>query len=107
MATTLPVTLLESGSLSVVLRAASETPGELAMRRRLVAGRNLSAEHAAQASVRVAGPCMALGEAAGIGAALSLAQGDAVTAVSVSAIQAELRRLGAIVEPEWYGAMGR
>ena len=72
----------------------------------LVAGRNLSAEHSAQASVRVAGPCTALGEAAGIGAALSLAQADAVTAVPVSAIQAQLRRFGAIVEPDWYGGVG-
>lgn len=32
----------------------------------LVAGRNLSATHVAQASARVAGPCFAMGEAAGI-----------------------------------------
>lgn len=65
----------------------------------LVAGRNLSAEHAAQASVRVAGPCMAMGEAAGIGAAMSLAAGGAIRSVAVGALQAELRRHGAILEP--------
>ena len=40
----------------------------------LVAGRNLSATHAAQASVRVTGPSMAMGEAAGAAAAASLSR---------------------------------
>ena len=68
----------------------------------LVAGRNLSAEHAAQASVRVAGPCFAMGEAAGIGASLSLAVDADVTAVEAAAVQAHLREEGAIVTPDWW-----
>ncbi|MFO1218030.1 MAG: FAD-dependent oxidoreductase [Burkholderiaceae bacterium] len=67
----------------------------------LVAGRNLSAEHAAQASVRVAGPCLALGEAAGLGAAASLAAGGDAHAVDVTALQTRLRAHGAILEPAW------
>ena len=67
----------------------------------LVAGRNLSATHAAQASVRVAGPCMAMGEAAGTAAAASLSAGDDVRAVDVTALRAKLQRHGAILDPEW------
>jgi hypothetical protein len=67
----------------------------------LVAGRNLSAEHAAQASVRVAGPCLAMGEAAGIGAVASLALEGGTRAVDVDALQANLQREGAILAPAW------
>lgn len=65
----------------------------------LVAGRNLSASHAAQASARVAGPCMAMGEAAGTGAAASLTAGGDVRAVRVDALQATLEHHGAILTP--------
>lgn len=65
----------------------------------LVAGRNLSSAHAAQASVRVTGPCMAMGEAAGTAAAASLASGANVRAVRVEALQATLERHGAILTP--------
>ena len=65
----------------------------------LVAGRPLSAEHGAQASVRVAGPCLALGEAAGVGAAASLADGGRVRSVEVGALQRRLREAGALLEP--------
>ncbi len=67
----------------------------------LVAGRNLSAEHAAQASVRVAGPCLALGEAAGTGAAMALAHGGDVRAVATVGIQAALEGNGAILTPDF------
>ena len=67
----------------------------------LVAGRNLSAEHAAQASVRVAGPCMALGEAAGAGAAASVADGGSARTVDVGALQRALEREGAILTPDF------
>ncbi|MCL4695783.1 MAG: FAD-dependent oxidoreductase, partial [Burkholderiaceae bacterium] len=67
----------------------------------LVAGRNLSAEHGAQASVRVAGPCMALGEAAGTGAAMSLAAGGEPRALDLGALQSRLRAEGAILDPAW------
>jgi len=65
----------------------------------LVAGRNLSAEHAAQASARVAGPCVAMGEAAGTAAAMSLSAGGAVRSVAVEALQRNLRRAGAVLDP--------
>ncbi|MFO1301230.1 MAG: FAD-dependent oxidoreductase [Burkholderiaceae bacterium] len=67
----------------------------------LVAGRNLSAEHAAQASVRVSGPCMALGEAAGMGATASLSHDGNLRAVDLFELQTQLRAQGAILEPRW------
>jgi hypothetical protein len=67
----------------------------------LVAGRNLSAEHAAQASVRVAGPCMALGEAAGAGAVASLAHGGRTRAVDVEALRRGLQAEGVLLEPDF------
>jgi O-acetyl-ADP-ribose deacetylase (regulator of RNase III) len=66
----------------------------------LVAGRNLSATHAAQASARVAGPCLAMGEAAGIAAALALAHEARVRDVAVESLQDSLRRAGAVLSPE-------
>lgn len=66
----------------------------------LVAGRNLSAEHAAQASVRVAGPCIAMGEAAGTAAAMSLAADAQVRQVELGALQSALRANGALLEPQ-------
>ncbi len=67
----------------------------------LVAGRNLSAGHAAQASVRVAGPCLALGEAAGTGAALALAKPRAVRDLPVAEVQEALRHHDAILDPDF------
>jgi hypothetical protein len=67
----------------------------------LVAGRNLSAEHAAQASARVAGPCMAMGEAAGTAAALSLGVDAHVRAVAIAQLQARLEHHGAILTPDF------
>jgi hypothetical protein len=65
----------------------------------LVAGRNLSADHGAQASARVAGPCMAMGEAAGTAAAMSLAREARVRDVDVTRLQARLEHHGAILTP--------
>lgn len=67
----------------------------------LVAGRNLSASHAAQASARVAGPCLAMGEAAGTAAALALTGQIAMRDVPVSAVQGALEQQGAILTPRW------
>ncbi len=67
----------------------------------LVAGRNLSAAHAAQASARVAGPCIAMGEAAGVAAALAVPDRVAMRDVSVGAVQRTLERHGAILSPNW------
>ncbi|MCC6870674.1 MAG: FAD-dependent oxidoreductase [Burkholderiales bacterium] len=66
----------------------------------LVAGRNLSATHVAQASARVAGPCFAMGEAAGTAAAMACRHGGAVRAAPVTDVQAELVRHGAVLTPE-------
>jgi hypothetical protein len=52
----------------------------------LVAGRCISAEHDALASCRVMAPCMAMGEAAGIGAALAARTAAASSAIPDVAI---------------------
>lgn len=67
----------------------------------LVAGRNLSASHGAQASARVAGPCFAMGEAAGIAATIGLSARVALRDVPVASVQRTLERHGAILTPEW------
>jgi hypothetical protein len=67
----------------------------------LVAGRNLSAEHAAQASARVAGPCMAMGEAAGTAAAMSLAADGRVRNVAIDMLQGRLLHHGALLTPHF------
>lgn len=56
----------------------------------LVAGRCLSAEHSAQASARISLACLAMGEAAGMAAAMGMPQ--------VAALQARLRGEGAILQ---------
>lgn len=66
----------------------------------LVAGRNLSATHEAQSSARAGGLCFAMGEAAGLGAALSLGHGDRVRGVPVERLQDELQRQGALITPD-------
>ena len=63
----------------------------------IVAGRCLSASYEAQASARVSGPCMAIGEAAGIAAVLALKKDGNVTEVDVSELQSILRQRGAII----------
>ena len=65
----------------------------------LVAGRCLSATQDAQGSIRVSGPCFAMGQAAGTAAALSLAGGVDPTDVDVAKLQATLRRDGAFLGP--------
>ena len=66
-----------------------------------VAGRNLSATHPAQASARVVAPCMAMGEAAGLGAAMALSEGASARRVPVAALQARLASAGAILTPDF------
>ncbi|MDQ0218117.1 FAD-dependent oxidoreductase [Peribacillus cavernae] len=53
----------------------------------LMAGRNISATHEAQASVRVSAICMAMGQAAGIAAYLALSQENQVRHISVEKLQ--------------------
>ncbi|WP_422033271.1 FAD-dependent oxidoreductase [Roseovarius sp.] len=82
----------------------------------VMAGRCVSATHVAQASLRVAGTCFAMGEAAGIGAALATERhGGDLRALDVQALRAELAERGAYLgdgspecfvpgEPELEGA---
>lgn len=64
----------------------------------LVAGRSVSATHEAQASVRVMGPAMAMGQAAGTAAALSIKQGVSPRKVSTQELRQSLRAQGAVLE---------
>jgi hypothetical protein len=63
----------------------------------LVAGRCVSADHDALASVRVMGPSLALGEAAGTAAALAVRDGRPVAAVDVGELQNDLLARGALL----------
>ena len=61
----------------------------------LVAGRHYSSTPAAQRMSREIPPCMAMGEAAGLAAALALETGVEVSAIEVKELQARLRARGA------------
>ncbi len=61
----------------------------------LVAGRHYSATTSAQKASREIPPCMAMGEAAGVAAALALSGDVPVRKVDVKAIQAQMRKQGA------------
>lgn len=61
----------------------------------LVAGRHYSSTAAAQRISREIPPCMAMGEAAGVAAAIALSEGVMVDAVDVRRVQAKLRAQGA------------
>jgi len=71
-----------------------------------VSGRNLSAEHVAQSSARVAATCMAMGEAAGTAAALTIVDNCASHALDVRALRAVLRGQGALLAPDHVDAAG-
>jgi hypothetical protein len=61
----------------------------------LVAGRCLSAERAVQGAARIIPYCFAMGEAAGLAAALALEQGGEVRAINTDTLRAKLRAQGA------------
>ncbi len=63
----------------------------------LVAGRCLSADHDAHASVRSMGQCMAMGQAAGAAAALAVRSSGSPRDVRISDLQARLRAMGAVI----------
>jgi FAD dependent oxidoreductase len=63
----------------------------------LVAGRCLSADHDALASIRVMGPSLALGQAAGTAAALAAREAVPVAEVAVDELRASLSNQGAIL----------
>ena len=64
----------------------------------LVAGRCISTTHIAQASTRVMGQALAMGEAAGVLAAQSANAKIIPREVSPDKVQQELRQCGAILE---------
>ncbi|HSF16219.1 MAG TPA: FAD-dependent oxidoreductase [Vicinamibacteria bacterium] len=61
----------------------------------LVAGRHYSATSVAQRTSREIPPCMAMGEAAGIAAAMALDRGILVRSIDVARLQKKLRERGA------------
>lgn len=63
--------------------------------RLLVAGRHYSATPQAQKISREIPPCMAMGEATGVAAAVALASGTSVRSVDVAEVQKRLRAVGA------------
>jgi hypothetical protein len=63
----------------------------------LVAGRAVSSTHEALGAIRVMPPCFAMGEAAGIAAALCVRDGTAPRNVSVAELQDLLRSRGAVL----------
>lgn len=66
--------------------------------RLLVAGRCLSADHDAHASVRSMGQCMAMGQAAATAAVLSAKKSKDVRSLDILQTQDTLRKLGAIID---------
>ena len=63
----------------------------------LVSGRCISATHEAMAGARVMGTCMAIGQAAGVAAALALQSGVQPRDVDVGELRCRLRADGALV----------
>lgn len=63
----------------------------------LVAGRCISATHDALASVRVMAPSMALGQAAGIAAAMAAKSDESASKVDIDELQSALRDQGALI----------
>jgi hypothetical protein len=63
----------------------------------LVSGRCISATHEAMAGARVMGTCMAIGQAAGTAAALSVLENVPPRKVDVEALRRMLRADGALV----------
>ncbi|MEM1093233.1 MAG: FAD-dependent oxidoreductase [Bacteroidota bacterium] len=66
----------------------------------LVAGRCLSAEHDAHASVRSMGQCMAMGQAAGTAAALAVTKNTSPRNVRFTDLRDTLRGTGAMLSPD-------
>jgi hypothetical protein len=63
----------------------------------LVAGRCLSADHDAHASVRSMGQCMAMGQAAGAAASIAVREKMTPHEIKISLLQDRLRQIGAIL----------
>lgn len=63
----------------------------------LVAGRCISCDRRALASLRVQASCMGTGQAAGVAAAICTASGTPVTEIDTAALVSELRKIGAVI----------
>jgi hypothetical protein len=63
----------------------------------LMAGRFVSCNHKAQASIRVMGPAVVMGQAIGTAAALSIKKGVSARDLDVSLLQRELKKTGAFL----------
>jgi glycine/D-amino acid oxidase-like deaminating enzyme len=63
----------------------------------IIAGRCLSADHDAHASVRSMGQCMAMGQAAAVAARLAVQNQVIPTDISISDLQTHLRKIGAVL----------
>lgn len=64
----------------------------------LVCGRCISADHEAQAAIRIMPIVCCIGEAAGTAAALAAASGRQVGGIDIKSLQAELEKNGAIIK---------
>ena len=64
----------------------------------IIAGRCLSADHDAHASVRSMGQCMAMGQAAGAAASISVENKQTPHTIVINDLQTQLKKLGAILE---------
>lgn len=65
--------------------------------RLLVAGRCISSDTYANSALRVQAPCMAMGQAAGVAAALAVKREESVRKLSIESIRESLASLGAIL----------
>lgn len=66
----------------------------------IVAGRCISTTHEAMSAIRVMAPCMAMGEAAGRAAKMSIRKGVLPAQLNVAELQAELLEKGAYLNPK-------
>lgn len=64
----------------------------------LIAGRCISATRIAAGAIRPTAQCIAMGEAAGIAAAMLVGTGTAAKDVDIKALQTRLREVGAVIE---------
>ncbi len=65
----------------------------------IVAGRCLSATHEGQASARNSAQCMAMGEAAGVAAAMAISRGVSPKQINTAELQERLRKQGVLLQP--------
>ncbi|WP_215222728.1 FAD-dependent oxidoreductase [Echinicola shivajiensis] len=66
----------------------------------LVAGRAISTTHEAMSAIRVMAPCMAMGEAAGRAAAISIKEGIKPSQINVGVLRQKLSNSGAFLNPK-------